>query len=511
MMGPFEDFLHGFNVFMLAYVLLLQGIYTVLAISGWRAIEDYVRRRPVRDYRSVSESEMSIPVSILVPAYNEEPSIVASLRSLLESQFIEFEIVVINDGSKDGTLAALKDAFRLVEVGRVPRSNLPTQRVRAVYASPLEPRIVVIDKLNGGKADALNAGINHANFPLFCAIDGDSMLDAGALSRLVWEFQAEPETVAVGGIVRVVNGSEFEGGRLTKVRTPGNLLANLQIIEYLRAFLGGRVGWSKSGMLMIISGAFGLFRRDVCVEVGGYDPTTVGEDAELVLRLHRHQREQRKPCRITFFPDPICWTECPEDLGTLVRQRDRWQRGLIEMMVRHRDMLFRRRFGRIGSLAMPYFLVFELLGPTIECLGYTLFVIAVALGVIPLQFALAFLAIALTYGLVLSFLVILMEERAFRRYPGWADLMRLAICAVIENIGYRQLLALVRMRAWYTYARGNQHWGEMTRKGFGPLLPGGTVDAAGHPVLDPTADPVLAGEAPVEALGAPEILDAPRI
>jgi len=496
-MASFEQFLHGFNIFMIGYVLVLQLIFTVLAIAGWRAIEDYVRRRPMRDYRSVAESEMSMPVSILVPAYNEEPSIVASLRSLLKSQFIEFEVVVINDGSKDETLAVLKDAFGLVEVGRVPRSNIPTKLVRAIYASPLEPRVVVIDKENGGKADALNAGINHANFPLFCAIDGDSMLDAGALSRLVWEFQAAPETVAVGGIVRIVNGSTFENGHLVEVRTPRSLLANLQIIEYLRAFLGGRVGWSKSGMLMIISGAFGLFRRDVCVEVGGYDPTTVGEDAELVLRLHRQQRERREPCRITFFPDPICWTECPEDLGTLIRQRDRWQRGLIEMIARHRTMLFRPRFGRIGCVAMPYFLVFELLGPTIECIGYTLFVIAVALGIIPLAFALAFLAIALTYGLVLSFLVILMEERAFRRYPGWIDLMRLAVCAVIENIGYRQLLAVVRMRAWYTLARGNQHWGEMTRKGFGPLLPGGVMDPAG-PHLDPTADPVLAGETPAE-------------
>ncbi len=494
-----EQTLHGFNVFTLAYFIVLQLIYTVLAIVGWRAIEDYVERRPMRDYQAVAESEMSMPVSILVPAYNEAPSIVASLRSLLTSQFVEFEVVVINDGSTDTTLAELTEAFGLVKVGRVPRSNIPTQLVRGIYTSPLEPRVVVIDKENGGKADALNAGVNHAVYPLFCAIDADTMLDTDALSRLVWEFQAAPETVAVGGIVRIVNGSEFEDGRLAQVRTPRNLLANLQIIEYLRAFLGGRIGWSKSGMLMIISGAFGLFRRDVCVEVGGYDPTTVGEDAELVLRLHRHQREHQRPCRITFFPDPICWTECPEDLRTLVRQRDRWQRGLIEMIARHRKMLFRPQFGRIGSVAMPYFILFELLGPTIECLGYTLFVLALILGIVSLPFALVFFAVSLTYSLVLSFVVILMEERAFRRYPGWRDLTRLTFCAVVENIGYRQLLAVVRMRSWYTLARRKQHWGEMTRKGFGPLLPGG-IDAAEIAIrrLDPTADPVLAGEAPAE-------------
>ncbi len=495
MIDLLEQILHGFNVFTLGYFVVLQLTFTALAIVGWRAIEDYVGRRPMRDYRAVAESEMSMPVSILVPAYNEAPSIVASLRSLLTSQFVEFEIVVINDGSTDGTMAALTDAFGLVKVGRVPRSNISTQLVHGVYTSPIEPSIVVIDKANGGKADALNAGINHAVYPLFCAIDADTMLDADALSRLVWEFQAAPETVAVGGIVRIVNGSEFEDGRLAKVRTPRNLLANLQIVEYLRAFLGGRIGWSKSGMLLIISGAFGLFRRDVCVEVGGYDPTTVGEDAELVLRLHRHQRERQEPCRITFFPDPICWTECPEDLGTLVSQRDRWQRGLIEMIVRHRQMLLRPRYGRIGCVAMPYFIVFELFGPTIECLGYAMLLLSLALGVVSLPFALAFFAVALTYSLVLSFLVILMEERAFRRYPGWSDLIRLTLCAVVENVGYRQLLALVRMRSWYTLVSRKQHWGEMTRKGFGPLLPGG-VGAAAR--LDPTADPVLAGEMPAE-------------
>ncbi|HEV7773518.1 MAG TPA: glycosyltransferase [Conexibacter sp.] len=470
MSDALPQLMHGFNVVTLVYFVVLQVTYTLLAIVGWRAIEDYVRRRPMRDYQAVASSELSMPVSILVPAYNEEATIVSSVHSLLTSQFVEFEVVVINDGSSDATMAALTDAFGLVKVGRVPRSNIVTAHVRGVHASPLEPRIVVIDKANGGKADALNAGINHANYPLFCAIDADTMLDAGALSRLVWEFQAAPETVAVGGIVRIVNGSTFEDGQLATVRTPRNLLANLQIVEYLRAFLGGRIGWSKSGMLLIISGAFGLFRRDVCVAVGGYDPTTVGEDAELVVRLHRHQREQGEPCRITFFPDPICWTECPEDLRTLVRQRDRWQRGLIELIARHRRMILNPRYGRIGLIALPYFIVFELLGPAIECFGYALFIASCLLGFVSVTFAIAFFAVSLTYGLVLSFLVILMEERAFRRYPGWRDLIRLTLTAVIENVGYRQLLSFVRLRAWYTIARRRSGWGEMTRKGFGPVL-----------------------------------------
>ena len=364
-----EHLIRGFNIFVLGYFIVLQLTYTALAAFGWRTVEDYVKRRPMRDYEAVGRSEMSMPVSILVPAYNEAPTIVSSVNALLRSQFLELEVVTINDGSTDSTLEALIEAFELVRVDRVPRSRIPTAGIRAVYVCPTDPRVVVIDKENAGKADSLNAGIKYATYPLFCAVDADTMLDAGALSRLVWEFQASPETVAVGGIVRIVNGSTFDNGRLDQVKTPTNLLANLQILEYLRAFLGGRIGWSKTGMLLIVSGAFGLFRRDVVVEVGGYDPAMVGEDAELILRLHRHHRELSRPCRITFFPDPICWTECPEDLRSLVRQRDRWQRGLIGMVMRHKDMIGRPRYGRIGLGAMPYYVVFELLGPTIECSG----------------------------------------------------------------------------------------------------------------------------------------------
>ena len=322
------------------------------------------------------------------------------------------------------------------------------------------------------------------------------MLDAGALPRLVWEFQAAPETVAVGGIVRIVNGSQLEDGRLLKVRTPRNLLANLQIIEYLRAFLGGRIGWSKSGMLLIISGAFGLFRRDVCVEVGGYDPTTVGEDAELVLRLHRHQRDQRQALPDHLLPRPDLLDRVPggpahagppaRPLAARPDRDDRPPQGdavpppLRAHRLRGDALLHPLRAARADD----------------RVLRLHLFVLALVLGIVSLPFALVFFAVSLTYSLVLSFLVILMEERAFRRYPGWSDLTRLTLTTVVENFGYRQMLALVRMRSWYTLARRKQHWGEMTRKGFGPLLPGGVGTAV--PGLDPTADPVLAGETPAE-------------
>jgi cellulose synthase/poly-beta-1,6-N-acetylglucosamine synthase-like glycosyltransferase len=242
---------------------------------------------------------------------------------------------------------------------------------------------------------------------------------------------------------------------------------NLQVLEYLRAFLGGRIGWSRLGMLLIISGAFGLFRRDAVVAAGGYDTGTVGEDAELVLRLHRHQRERGEPCRISFFPDPICWTEVPASWRVLIRQRDRWQRGLIELLWRHRAMFANPRYGRIGLCAIPYYVVFEMLGPVVELLGYLAVIAAAALGLLSPALTVLILGLAVSYGLILSFGAVLLEERAFRRYPDGRDLARLIMAAVLENLGYRQLMVVVRARAWWTLLRKRSGWGEMTRAGFG--------------------------------------------
>lgn len=450
----------------LVYLIALMSISTVLTWLGWRGVNDYVRRRPMRSYRDVATSELSMPVSIIVPGHNEEATIVGAVKALLSSQFNLFEIVVVNDGSKDATSDRVRRAFDMVPVNRSPQSGIPTKPVLEVLVSRIDDRVALVDKRNGGKADALNAGINYARYPLVCCIDADTLLDPWALSRLVWEFQADPDTVAVGGIVRVVNGSRFEDGRLVEVHAPHSRLANLQIIEYLRAFLGARIGWSRAGMLLIISGAFGLFRRSAVVEVGGYDPTTVGEDAELVIGLHRTRAEQGRPCRITFFPDPICWTEVPEDLSVLTSQRDRWQRGLAQMLWRHRDMVFRRKYGRVGSIALPYFWLFELFGPVVEVGGYVFVILGLIFGFIWLPLTVVLLLLSTVYGLALSLAVILMEERAFARYPDWRDLAKLGAAAVLENFGYRQYLAWVRLRAFWTL-RQKGGWGQMTRKGFG--------------------------------------------
>jgi cellulose synthase/poly-beta-1,6-N-acetylglucosamine synthase-like glycosyltransferase len=461
------DLLWTVDLLMIAYLISNNLMLSVIAAIGWRTIDDYVRRRTLRDYDALARSPLALPISIIAPAHNEQLSIVDAVKALLACRYAEFEVLVVDDGSTDATLAVLQESFGLVEVDRVPRARLPTRPISGVYTCPWDMRLTVVVKENGGKADALNAGIAYAQYPLFCAIDADTMLDPRALSRLAWEFQAHPDSVAAGGIVRVINGSSVSGGRLVGVETPSALVLNIQILEYLRAFLLGRIAWSRLGMLLIISGAFGLFRREAVVEVGGYDPSSMGEDAELVLRLYRRRRERGLPCRIAFFPDPICWTEAPSTWRGLIRQRDRWQRGLIQMLFRHRRMMLNPRYGRIGLLALPYFLFFELLGPTIEVLGYVAFIASIALGIAPLGYTLAFVALALLFGMMFSVAALLAEERSYERYPCWRDLRRLAVSALAENFGYRQLLAVVRFRSWWTLLR-KAGWGTIERSGFAP-------------------------------------------
>ena len=461
-----RNFLIWFDLVFLLYVVIISAIQTQFLFAGWKRVRHYVDLRPLRDYKRVETSEFSMPVTMLVPAHNEAPSIISVVQSLLKTKYANLEIIVINDGSQDDTLAVLTQAFGLVPIRHVPRSGLTTQPIREIYHSPLVPNLLVIDKENGGKADALNAGINHAKYPLFCSFDGDTILDPQALARLVWEFQANPNTVATGGIVRIVNGSHVTDGQVVEVTTPRKLLLNIQIVEYLRSFMGGRLALSHQNMLLVISGAFGLFRRDIVTAAGGYDTHSVAEDAELIIRIRKLCAEQEIPCRITFFPDPICWTEAPNSLNSLAKQRDRWHRGLGAMLLTYWKMLFNPKYGKTAFITLPYYWLFEFLEPIFTVLGLTVAVVAFAFGLVnPWIFVLIFF-FSFVYGFFLSMVVILIEERAFRRYPSWHDLRRMAVAVFFENFGYRQWQAWVRFVAVFKVRRVEQGWNQMTRTGF---------------------------------------------
>ena len=407
-------------------------------------------------------------ISLLVPAFNEEAGISASVRSMLQLSYSEFEIIVINDGSRDKTMDVLRSAFGLQLFPEAVHARLETQPIRGIYRSTTHANLRVIDKDNGGKADSLNAGINLARHPLFCGVDADSILERDSLQRVVRPFLRDWRVVATGGTVRVANGCEIQDGFLTKVKLPRNRWALFQVVEYLRAFLFGRLGWSQLNAMLIISGAFGLFKTSVVVDAGGYRPKTIGEDMELVVRIHRMLRDRGIDYRIEFVPEPVCWTEAPEDMKTLRNQRIRWQRGLSESLSGNWGLMFNRRGGPPGWLAFPFMVVFEWLGPVVELGGYVFMLFAWLGGLISWDAFAVFLFVAIGLGILLSASGLLLEEMAFHLYPRMSDLALLALVVVAENFGYRQLNSWWRLVGLYRWAAQTEsRWGEMKRKGLG--------------------------------------------
>jgi cellulose synthase/poly-beta-1,6-N-acetylglucosamine synthase-like glycosyltransferase len=447
----------------LGYFLLLNVSYLALTFVSLRVVgRDDDARAALLLPRAFSGLEP--PITLVVPAYDEERTIAASIRSMLQLEYGSFEIVVVNDGSRDGTLEVLRREFELVPFPEATRVSIPTRRVRGVYRSRRHAQLRVVDKENGGKADALNAGINAARSPLFCAVDADSVLVRDSLQRVVRPFLVDSTTIAAGGTIRIVNGCRVSEGFVEEVGVPRSWLARIQVVEYLRAFLFGRMGWSPANAMLIVSGAFGLFRRTVVIEAGGYRTDTVGEDMELVVRLHRLHRLARKPYRIVFVPDPICWTEAPESLRVLRRQRMRWQRGLLESLAANRGLLLHPRGGAPGWLAFPVHLLFEGLGPILEVAGYGLMLAALPLGWLSGPAVAAFLLAAIGLGTLLSASALLLEEMSFQVHGSSRHLALLLLAMLAENLGYRQLTALWRARATLEWLlRVRRGWGKMTR------------------------------------------------
>lgn len=460
----------AFNHAVFAYFLLLHGSYGVLLLRSFFAVRAHLREWSAQgevDARLMA-SDLVLPISIIAPAYNEERTVVESVRALLALEYPAFEVILVNDGSKDATLARLLEAFDMYEIFQAVKQDLRSQEIRGVYVSRTHENLVVVDKVNGGKADALNAGINVATSPLVCAIDADTLVEPDALLRIVRPFLLEPErVVAAGGTIRIVNGCRVERGRIVGIGLARSPVAVFQVVEYLRAFLFGRISFNVLGGHLIISGAFGLFRKDALVKVGGYATDTVGEDMEIVTRLHRWHRERGIDYAVEFVPDPIGWTEAPESLQVLGRQRDRWQRGLLDTLVRHRRMLFNPRYGAVGMLTMPFFTFVEALSPLVELAGLAVFAGSLAVGAVDAAFAAMFLLVAFGLGVLLSVSSLLLEELSFHRYPRWRQVARLLAYAALENFGYRQLVAWWRVRGTINYLRGKKQWGRMERIGFG--------------------------------------------
>jgi cellulose synthase/poly-beta-1,6-N-acetylglucosamine synthase-like glycosyltransferase len=450
------------------YVFLINTIYFFLTAVAFFAMRKHHTPFSVVERSVLVESPLMPAVSLIVPAYNEAMSVDQSVAGMLCLRYPTYEVIVVNDGSKDATLPILIDKFRMYRSSRNPEGPLSTKPIRGIYESSEPIPLVVIDKENGGKADAINAGLNVARSPLVMVVDCDSLIDRDALFNIVKPFLEDPErTIAVGGTVRSVNDCEVEHGIVRKISTSSSWLANFQAVEYLRAFLGGRVGFSLMNSLMIISGAAGMFRRDAVLEVGGFDDLTIGEDMELVVRMHRLWRRKKKPYRIVYVAAPVCWTEVPQTAKILQRQRKRWQRGTVESLWRHREMLFNPRFGVVGLFAFPYFFLFEMLGPAVEILGYFLTVIGLVFRIVSPAIAVLFFSVSVMFGILLSTSAVLLDEFTTQRYPSWRHGRQLFLAAILENFGFRQMLTFFRVQGLIEALKGKKGgWGVMDRRGF---------------------------------------------
>ena len=456
------------NAIVLVYFLAINLVYTVLLAISTMELRRHNRRTAFGGYEVILKSPLTLPISILMPAYNEAETIVEAINAMRLLEYGEFEIIVIDDGSKDETLARMVQAFSLVKLERPIRRTIPCKEIHGIYSSSNAVNLTVVAKANGGKADALNAGVNVSRYPLFCAVDADAILEPDALLRVVKPFMERPrETIATSGIVRVANGCKVVDGRVVDVRTPPNKLALLQVVEYLRAFLGNRTGWSRLQALFVISGAFGVFKKQAVIDAGGYRTTTVGEDMDLVLRLHKLYRERKERYRIVYINDPVVWTEVPEDFRVLRRQRNRWHRGLLECLTSQWRMIGNPRYGPLGILGLPYNLVFEAIGPLIEVAGYLSLLVTALLGHSRADFTIVFFLLAVGYGCLISISAVLLDQSMSSRYRTGRDIRRLLLFTVLENFGYRQIQALWRARATIDFISKKKSWGEMKRKGFG--------------------------------------------
>ncbi len=459
------------NVVFLFYFLAANLVYTVLMGLSLYAVSLHAKFAAEKPYSDMADSPVTPPVSLIVPAYNEQDAIVHTVLSLLELNYPEKEIVVVDDGSTDGTLDRLIERFGLRRMDIIYRESIPARAVRGFYLNPAQPELVVMSVEHGGKPNALNAGINLARSPYFCTVDADSIIERDALLRLMAPVvQSSHNTVVSGGIVRIANGCEVKHGSIVKMDLAPTWLERCQTVEYIRTFLFGRPGWSTLNATFITSGAFCLLHKQSVIEAGGFSGRTVTEDIDMIATLRRYLTDQKRSYRIVFTSDPICWTEAPRSIRMLARQRRRWQLGLTQTVMKNSDMIFNPRFGTMGMLSMPFHAYLEAIGCVVEALGTFLIPLSYFLGAMPLPIFLLFLFLAVGYGTLLSMGSVVLEELTLRRYPRLNHVLILICYAVIENIGYRQMVTLFRAHGVLRYFTGKKRWETVQHKGLAPQL-----------------------------------------
>ncbi|WP_372918686.1 glycosyltransferase [Salegentibacter sp.] len=465
-----DIFIDIFNYLILFFAGLVMLSYIVLAAISGFSLKSYLRKNRFVNYNALLALESAPRVSLIAPAYNEGKTIEENVRSLLAINYNNFDVIVVNDGSKDNSIPVLTKTFDLVESDMEYNPKIATKNVKAIYRSsnPSFSKLIVVDKENGGKADALNTGINVSTNPYLVCIDVDCIMDKDVLLKLAKPYleASDKRIIATGGVVRIANSCVIKAGKLVEVKAPGNFLARAQVIEYLRAFILGRMAWNKLDGLLIISGAFGMFDREIAMRAGGYDTTTVGEDMELIVRMRRFMIDKGEDYAVQYIPDPLCWTEAPESYKILGKQRSRWMRGTMETLWRHKKMMFNPKYKLLGLLSYPYWMFFEYYAPIIEMIGILITILLVVLGIISWKFFFLFLLLVYLYAVMFSMIALYSEEATFQRYETLKDLRMLTSVALLEPLIFHPFTVYAAIKGNWEKLRGNKGWGEMTRTGF---------------------------------------------
>jgi hypothetical protein len=462
-----------FLVYHAIFILTVLIFSTYLGLTIFSAItlRKYLRKNSYVDYNSIVSSPLAPSLSVIAPAYNESRNIVDNIRTLLSLYYNNYEVVVINDGSSDDSLEKIKEAYELEKVNYYFDYRLPCERIRGVYKSRNRSfkRLTVIDKQNGGKADTLNAGLNVCRNDLVVSIDADSIMEPDALLKLVKPFMEakEKRVIGAGGVIRIANSCEIVGGHIKKINLPKDFLPRAQVMEYTRAFLMGRMAWSELDGLLLISGALGMFDREIVIQAGGYSTRTVGEDMELVVRIRRYMADNGLDYDVVYIPDPLCWTEVPSNWKILARQRSRWTRGTMETLYTHRKLFLNRKYGKLGLLGYPYWLLFEYLAPIIEFLGILWFFFLVITSKLNWPFFMLLTGFVYFFAVSLSIWAVLFEEITFHKYEERRDVLKLVGTAFLEPLFYHPMVMLMSIKGNIDKLFNKKSWGKMERKGFG--------------------------------------------
>ncbi len=454
-----DSFVYWFSIFVLYYYLVIYTFYALLITLSIPAVYKRQRELKAEDFTRLIRSDSLPTVALIMPLFNEDPDmVIPNIVASLNLSYPAKEVIVVNDGSTTDVLQKMVEAFDCELTTPVTSGSLKCAKIKAIYRSRVHSNFFIIDKENGGKGDSQNAGINITIAPLILLVDVDTVIEDDALLRMVRPFYSKEGVVGEGGTLRIINGCTVENGRITKKDLPRELFAGVQVVEYLRAFLYGRLGWNSLGGNLLISGAFGLFDRDAIVQAGGYDSKAIGEDLDLTLNLIRNQRKQKKFHAIEFIPDPVCWTEVPAKVKKLGRQRERWHMGLLQALIKYRSMMFNPKYGTIGMLGLPYMLIGELIEPIVEALGYVVLIAGICMGILSWKIILFFFLIPWGLSCILTTIAISMENSAFRRYQKFSQLVKMLFFSLFENLGFRQLYVYWRLRGFWRYFRGETSW-----------------------------------------------------